>query len=74
MQLKTALARNVDPNMVDAETVLNTFQLDEDLRDRLRHLFERSDELRYSGAHNGAETISAENRRDVLDLVESLRT
>ena len=42
--------------------------------DREAGSVERSDELRYSGAHNGAETISAENRRDVLDLVESLRT
>src|SRR3984893_7329912 len=74
VQLKTALARNVDPNMVDAETVVTTFQLSEDLRDRLRRLFERTDELRYSGAHNGNETISPENRREVLDLVESLRT
>ncbi len=74
VQVKTALARNVDPNMVDAETAAATFQLDESLRDQLRRLFERSDELRYSGARNGAETISAENRREVLDLVESLRT
>ena len=74
VQLKTALARNVDPNAVDAETVVNTFQLNEDLRNRLRRLFERSDELRYSGAHNGAETISPEHRREVLDLMESLRT
>jgi hypothetical protein len=77
VQLKTALAsrnRGIDPNAVDAETVATTFQLSEDLRDRLRRLFERSDELRYSGALNGAETISPENRREVLDLVESLRT
>jgi oxygen tolerance protein BatD len=77
IQVKTALASRhggLDPNMVDAETAATTFQLDENSRDQLRRLFERSDELRYSGTHNGAETISPENRREVLELVESLRT
>jgi hypothetical protein len=74
VRVKTALARNVDPNAVDAETAAATFQLDEDSRERLRRLFERSDELSYSGAHNGAGGISAENRRDVLELIENLRT
>jgi hypothetical protein len=76
VQVKTALASRhggIDPNMVDAETAATTFQLDENSRDQLRRLFERSDELRYSGADNGAETISPESRREVLDLVESLR-
>jgi hypothetical protein len=74
VRVKTALARNVDPNAVDAETAAATFQLDEDSRERLRRLFERSDELSYSGAHNGAGGISAENRREVLELIENLRT
>ena len=76
VQVKTALASRhggIEPNMVDAETAATTFQLDENSRDQLRRLFERSDELRYSGAHNGAETISPESRREVLGLVESLR-
>jgi hypothetical protein len=72
VQLKTALARDLNPNIVDAETAAATFGLDETSRDRLRRLFEHSDELRYSGATNGGQTISPENRRDVLDLVESL--
>jgi hypothetical protein len=75
VQVKTALASRhggIDPNMVDAETAATTFQLDENSRDQLRRLFERSDELRYSGKHNGAETISPEHRREVLNLVESL--
>jgi len=37
-------------------------------------LFEQSDEFQYSGAHNGSERISPENRRDVLELVEHLHT
>ena len=72
IQVKTALAHNLDPNMVDAETAATTFQLDDEARDQLRRLFERSDELRYSGTHNGAETISPEHRHEVLNLVESL--
>jgi hypothetical protein len=74
VRVKTALARNIDPNAVDAETAATAFNLDESERTQLRRLFERSDELRYSGAHNGAETISPESRREVLDLLENLRT
>jgi len=74
VRVKTALARNIDPNAVDAETAAAAFDLDENERTQLRRLFERSDELRYSGAHNGAETISPESRREVLDLLENLRT
>ena len=73
VRVKAALARNVDPNTVDVETAADTFGLNEDSRERLRRLFEQSDELQYSGAHNGSERISPENRRDVLDLIEHLR-
>src|SRR5207249_9327480 len=73
-RVKAALARNVDPNTVDVETAADTFGLNGDSRERLRRLFEQSDELQYSGAHNGSETITAENRRDVLELIEHLRT
>ena len=74
VRVKTALARNIDPNAVDAETAATAFDLDENERTQLRRLFERSDELRYSGTHNGADTVSPESRREVLDLLESLRT
>jgi hypothetical protein len=76
VRLKAALAsqnRVVDPNVVDAETAAETFKLDTDSRDRLRRLFEQNDEWQYSGAHNGPERISPENRRDVLELIENLR-
>src|SRR6266568_1746583 len=73
VRVKTALAKNVDPNAVDAEMAAATFQLDENSRAQLRRLFERSDELRYSGRPNGTGTISPENRREVLELIENLR-
>jgi hypothetical protein len=76
VRVKAALAsanRRIDPNMVDAETAAETFKLNNDYRDRLRKLFEQSDEWQYSGAHNGPERISPENRREVLDLLENLR-
>ena len=50
VQLKTALAKNLDPNTVDAEIAASAFRADEDTRRRLRHLFEKSDEARYSGS------------------------
>lgn len=70
VRIKTALAKNVDPNVVDAEMAASAFSLDEQARSRLHELFARSDELRYSGRPNGA--ISAEDRREVLRLIESL--
>ncbi|PYL38178.1 MAG: hypothetical protein DMF34_07710 [Verrucomicrobia bacterium] len=73
VRVKTALAKNVDPNAVDAEMAAATFRLDESSRAQLRRLFERSDELRYSGRPNGTGTISPENRREVLELIENLR-
>ena len=76
VRLKAALAsrsRGVDPNGVDAETAAETFKLDTDSRDRLRRLFEQNDEWQYSGTHNGPGSISPENRRDVLELIENLK-
>jgi hypothetical protein len=75
VRVKTALAsasRGIDPNMVDAETAADTFKLNTDERDRLRRLFEQSDEWQYSGAHNGPGRISPENRREVLELIKNL--
>jgi hypothetical protein len=71
--LKTALAKNINPNAVDAETVAKTFDLNDNERAQLRRLFERSDELSYSGSGNGAEKISREEREEVLRFLESLR-
>ena len=73
IRIKTALAKNVDPNVIDAEVAANTFQLDQTSRERLQRLFERADELRYSGGQNGAGAISQQDRHDVLELVESLK-
>jgi hypothetical protein len=76
VRVKAALAsgnRRIDPNMVDVETAAETFKLNSDSRDRLRRLFEQSDEWLYSGAHNGPGRVSEENRREVLELIENLR-
>jgi oxygen tolerance protein BatD len=75
VRVKAALAsgkRQIDPNAVDAEAAANTFGLNGDSRERLRRLFEQSDELQYSGADNGSGRISSEDRRDILKLVENL--
>jgi len=74
VQLKTALAKNLDPNTVDAEVAASVFQADENTRLRLHHLFEKSDEVRYSGGgQNGIRLVPTETRTEVLDLIESLR-
>ncbi|HET9419081.1 MAG TPA: BatD family protein [Chthoniobacterales bacterium] len=74
VRLKTALAKDVDPNAVDAEMAASVFALDEASRAQLRRLFERNDELRYSGWPNGAGRVNGEDREQVLELLESLRT
>jgi len=76
VRLKAALApgnRSIDPNMVDVETAAATFKLDSDSRDRLRRLFEQSDEWQYSGAHNGPGKVSPESQREVLELIDNLK-
>jgi len=72
VRVKTALAKNINPNTVDAETAARAFDLNQDARAQLRTLFERNDELRFSGSGNGAETISNDEREEVLQLLESL--
>src|SRR5437667_626915 len=73
VRVKTALVKNLNPNAVDAETAAKAFDLGEHERAQLRTLFDRSDELRFSGSGNGAKTISSEEREEVLRLLESLR-
>ena len=73
VQLKTAVAKNISPNAVDAETAATAFTLGEGERTQLRKLFERKDELSFSGSGNGAQKISDNERQEVLRLVESLR-
>jgi hypothetical protein len=72
VQIKTAMATKADPSTIDADTAARAFRLDEDARAKLRELFARSDELRYSGTHNGSDTISVEERREVLHLIDHL--
>ena len=73
VRVKTALAKNVDPSAVDAEMAAAAFALDENSRAQLRWLFERNDELRYSGRPNGNGTVAPHERDEVLGLIESLR-
>jgi hypothetical protein len=73
VRVKTALATNINPNAVDAETAAKAFDLGESERAQLRTLFERSDELRFSGSGNGARSVSSDEREEILRLLESLR-
>ncbi len=75
VQLKTALTshpRMIEPNTVDAETAVAAFDLPEEQRERMRELFRRSDEVRYSGRTNGNGTVTDATRREVLDLIDRL--
>lgn len=72
VQLKTAIARRVEPNTVDAETAVAAFNLPEEGRQRVHELFRRSDELRYSGRQNGDGAVAEQTRREVLELIDSL--
>ena len=48
--------------------------MDEATRTRLRRLFEKSDEARYSGVGNGIRLLPAETRNEVLELIDNLRS
>lgn len=72
VQLKTALARKVEPNTVDADAAVSAFDLSSEQRERVRELFRRSDELRYSGRTNGNGAVAEQTRREVLELIDSL--
>lgn len=74
VQVKTALARNVNPNVVDANAAAAAFHLDEARRSQLHTLFQKKDELRYSGNQNGKGVVPSEQQREVLELIENLRT
>jgi hypothetical protein len=73
VRVKTALAKNMNPNAVDADIAAQAFDLGEHEQAQLRTLFERSDELRFSGSGNGAGKISSNERGEFLRLLESLR-
>ena len=72
VRVKTAIAKNINPNAVDAEVAAKAFGLDENELAQMRTLFERSDELRFSGGGNGADKITPAERDEVLRLLESL--
>jgi hypothetical protein len=73
VHLKTALAKNINPNAVDAEAAEQAFNLNNDERAELRQLLQRSDELSYSGSGNGSSAISREEREKVLHFLEGLK-
>ena len=73
VRVKTALVKNITPSAVDAETAAKAFDLGEHERAQLRTLFERNDELRFSGSGNGSDKILSDEREEVLRLLESLR-
>jgi hypothetical protein len=72
VQLKTALKENnIEPATVDAETAARVFGLDPEQSERMRRLFAKSDELRYSGG-GGDGALTSNGRREALELIESL--
>lgn len=74
VQLRTAIARNMSPNVVDADVAANAFRFESDQREALRRLFDQSDELRYSGGNgNTMVAVAPETRREVLDLLARLQ-
>ncbi|PYL49512.1 MAG: hypothetical protein DMF40_02020, partial [Verrucomicrobia bacterium] len=73
VQLKTALKENnIEPATVDAETAARVFSLDPEQSERMRRLFAKSDELRYSGGGSGDGALMSNGRREALELIESL--
>lgn len=73
VQLKTALKEsNIEPASVDADTATRIFALDQEQSERMRRLFAKSDELRYSGGATSAGVTASDGEREALELIESL--
>jgi hypothetical protein len=74
VQLRTALARNIPPNVVDAEIAASTFRLQDEQREALRQLFNQRDELRYSGGNgNTLLAVAPQTRRELIELLRRLQ-
>jgi hypothetical protein len=72
VQIKTALHRRIEPASVDADAASTIFNLDESERVRLRELFHRNDEVRYSGSANGNRTVPEQTRHEITALLNRL--
>ncbi len=72
LQIRTALLTGRDPETVSASQAGEALNTDDQTRARIREIFDRRDELRYSGSTNGDGSSGANDREDLAQLVEDL--
>ena len=74
VQLKTALAKNIDPNLVDAEAAATAFRLDENQRRACGSSSLRAMKCATAEATTADKRFRPKAGSEILELVENLRT
>jgi hypothetical protein len=72
IQIKTALMSNTDPERIDAAAAAKVLRADQNADERIRRIFDRRDELRYSGSSNGFDLLGPDEREQLIQFVEEL--
>jgi hypothetical protein len=73
IQVRSALLSGTDPERIDAAEATKVLRADEQARAQIRTIFERRDELRYSGSANGFDSLPQDERERLVEFVEELQ-
>ena len=73
IQVRSALLSGTDPERIDVAEATRVLRADEQARAQIRTIFERRDELRYSGSANGFDSLPQDERERLVEFVEELQ-
>ena len=73
IQIRSALLSGTDPERIDAAAATNALRADENAQTQIRAIFERRDEVRYSGSPNGFDSLQQDERERLVEFVEELQ-
>jgi hypothetical protein len=73
IQIRSALLSGTDPDRIDAAAATKALRVDENAQAQIRTIFERRDELRYSGSANGFDSLPQDEREQLVEFVEELQ-
>ena len=73
IQIKSALLSGTDPERIDVAAATKALRADEQTQAQIRAIFERRDEMRYSGSTNGFDSLPENEREHLVEFVEDLQ-